>query len=635
MNYPQIDKATKPLVLLALTLFLALLFPAFGTHADPEPEQFLPLEEVHSGMEGEAKTVIKGEEISTFSVEVVEVIDEPGELADFIVVRASGEPIDYAGGIAQGMSGSPVYFEGKLAGAISRAARWSREHENPIALITPIETMLTLMDEPEAAERADMEADRRQQAREGLQEVFPDRTVRFGDPAEAGPGELLLEETTTPVMVSGFSQPALRALKEGADPTEDELSVADPLAPLQAESDRLETGLADKEDLSFHNVEAGAGSEETLELQPGAPMGVALTRGDLSVGALGTVTYREEDRLIGLGHQFLLGGSSEFLLTEAQVHDTIASYQTPFKLGSVAEPAGAVTQDRIQGVAASLPELPSLLETDLTVTRAERTAGRFQTELVRTSELVGPLAYSTLLETVTRSLNRTGPGTVKVDYTITGADMPEPVQRSDIFFSHLNAADLPSLQVALFVDALAHNPFREPDLEELEAEITFQEEIESSQITQLSVGGRQYRPGDLVAYQVDLHQYRGEATERTGVFQIPEDLPEGEYVIAAYGGPRPAQIAPPEPIYTFEDWVGYLNEMRSYEYLSVELLYPLEEAVVPMAATGYHYESVTRQDEQLPDRVVYGRQAVAIEVTEDPEAEAEPADGELTLELEE
>jgi len=106
-----------PVLMLVRSLFLALGY---------DRSEFLFLDEITVGMTGIGKTVVAGDTISEFAVEVLGVIDQPGDLSDFIVVRVSGEAIGRSGGIAQGMSGSPIYIDGKLIGALSRAAAWSK-----------------------------------------------------------------------------------------------------------------------------------------------------------------------------------------------------------------------------------------------------------------------------------------------------------------------------------------------------------------------------------------------------------------------------------------------------------------------------------------------------------------------------
>jgi len=599
-------------LLVCLSLLLAAPVALSATEGD-----FLGLDEIEKGMKGVGKTVVKGQKISTFSVDVVDVIDKPGELQDFIIVRASGEPIEKSGGVAQGMSGSPIYIDGKLIGALSRSALWSRETENPIALITPINTMLKLMSEDTAEKSAKLEETRENSVQDSLEDVFPGKSITFGSSGSESANEMVFARSQTPVMVSGFTDVAFRALSEGID-TSSLDRIYDPLKLLGESSiSHLENGLS-QYDLSFHNVQADAGkSTQAMDLTPGGPVGVALTEGDLSIGALGTVTYREDEKILGLGHRFLLSGNSDYLLTKAHVFDTIDSYQSPFKLGSVASSVGTVTQDRTQGILGNLGAETDLFSTDISVSeRGMKASTSLRTDIVKTTDLIGTLSYTTLRESMNRSLNRTGPGTIKVTYEINGENMPEPIERTDIFFSYTQASFLPSLQVALFIDALAHNPFRNPQLTELNADVTFQRDINSGQITYFATDGTDYHPGDLLAYQVKIKNYRDDIVKKTGAFQLPSNLPEGKYIVAVYGGPRPTKIAPPETLETFQDWLSYLNNLKSYEHLSVELLKPLEESVVPMASIGYMYESVTRVDSKFDGKVVYGNQAVAINVTE-------------------
>ncbi|MCX6099729.1 MAG: peptidase S55 SpoIVB, partial [Candidatus Bipolaricaulota bacterium] len=92
--------------LCATVCVLLLVSASLGAGAYQRSE-FLFLDEIKVGMTGIGKTIVAGDVVSEFAVEVLGVIDQPGTLSDFIVVRVSGEAIGRSGGIAQGMSGSP------------------------------------------------------------------------------------------------------------------------------------------------------------------------------------------------------------------------------------------------------------------------------------------------------------------------------------------------------------------------------------------------------------------------------------------------------------------------------------------------------------------------------------------------
>ena len=97
-----------------------------------------PLEAVHPGQKGEARTVIRGEEIVTFPVEILSILPRKGSPSNLILVRADGPVIEKTGGIAAGMSGSPVFIDGRLVGAIGYGWNFS---DHRLGLVTPIEDM--------------------------------------------------------------------------------------------------------------------------------------------------------------------------------------------------------------------------------------------------------------------------------------------------------------------------------------------------------------------------------------------------------------------------------------------------------------------------------------------------------------
>ena len=91
----------------------------------------MPVEDVRPGMHGTGKTVISGETVENFDVEVIGVTGS--EATGYsILVRTSGDLIEKSGGVAQGMSGSPVYINGRLVGAVA----FGKEFKNLTTRIT-------------------------------------------------------------------------------------------------------------------------------------------------------------------------------------------------------------------------------------------------------------------------------------------------------------------------------------------------------------------------------------------------------------------------------------------------------------------------------------------------------------------
>ena len=124
-------RRTYPCVLGFIALWLAVV---------PATTEFLPVDQIRSGMVGVGHTVFQGTTIEEFTVQVLGVLRNViGPRRDLILARLEGGPLARTGVIA-GMSGSPVYIDGRLIGAVSYSlGQFSRD---AIAGITPIEEMI-------------------------------------------------------------------------------------------------------------------------------------------------------------------------------------------------------------------------------------------------------------------------------------------------------------------------------------------------------------------------------------------------------------------------------------------------------------------------------------------------------------
>lgn len=581
---------------LCLTVTLIALCSVSGLSYDRE--EFLFLDEIEIGMAGIGKTIVSGDVISEFVVEVLGVIDQPGTLSDFIIVRVSGEAIGRSGGIAQGMSGSPVYVDGKMIGAISRAAHWSKAI-TPIGLVTPIELMLGVMDASDVARRV---------ATPNPDAVLVGVRVTEGyEPANpvtvaSAPGTIFACPVSTPILASGLSERALGVLMNGNSSQEAPPGViADFLPPGIGPEIR---GLASL-NLSLIPVAAsGIGSAiDPASLEPGSSLGIALTTGDVIIGALGTLTYRDSDLVIGFGHPFISNGESGFPLTTATIYDTMKSYEASFKLGSLGEPIGTILEDRMPGIGGRIGPAADLVAFTVHVTDFDRGATEsFDIGMIDESRLIPQLLLATGFEAIDSTLDRIGQGTVEVTYQIHGHGMPAPLERRDTFLSVLDVAVYPPWQLANIVAALEYNAFDDPQITQITASMQVTEELKAIQINNLAIDSPIYAPGDTLAYEVELQTFHGERRVETGTIVIPEDLFSDYVLVRAYGGPRTIETGEsPRSLESLEDLIELIEDLPSYETLTIELF-----AVDPFSAYSDALYGVTEVTIDFPGYVLYG-----------------------------
>ncbi len=557
---------------------------------------YIGLDEVSPGMTGYGLTVVAGDELVEFDVEVVGVVHAPGDGQNFIAIRASGEAIERSGGIAQGMSGSPVYLDGRLAGALSRAAIWTATPDRPLGLVTPIEDMLEVLaevrDEPPSEPRFPPEEPT------PPEDTAPD--IAEGKLYGAALHHWPLQ--TPPVLAAGLSSRAIRALREGF-----RLDALDsPLTQLLPSWAASFPGL---EELGISRVidAPGVSTSTTWELRPGGPVGVSLMVGDMHIGSLGTVTEVDGAALVAMGHHFLFSGPSRYFLTQAEILDTVQALNAPFKFGMLGDIEGGIYADRWAAVGGRTGVPPQGIDVAVQIrdlSHPDERISSLRTTMAREPRLQPLLLYLAGLEATDRGLDRRGAGTVSVRYEIEGDGMPHALSLSNVFLSTQDVAVYASLEAAMILNILQYNEFQDPALTSVHLEAEVSKEFRVTEITDLSVHGQAFGPGDIVPFTVYGRDWRGEERSWSGELRIPPRV-DGPYVeLRAYGGPRPLEKGEAPPVMeSLEDLLGYIERVPGNDTLTVELF-----ATDPLTQlTGVeHLVGVDGRTLQVPETVVVG-----------------------------
>ncbi len=102
-------------------------------------------------------------------------------------------------------------------------------------------------------------------------------------------------------------------------------------------------------------------------LREGDAVGVSLISGDLEMGATGTVTHIDGDRVYAFGHPFYNLGPAAFPLTRAHVYTMLPSLMNSFKISSMGETIGTMQQDRATAIAGTLGKGPTLVPMTITL----------------------------------------------------------------------------------------------------------------------------------------------------------------------------------------------------------------------------------------------------------------------------
>ena len=268
-------------------------------------------------MVGIGRTVFEGDRLEEFKVHIIGVLrNSIGPRRNLILARLEGGPLANTGVIA-GMSGSPVYIDGRLVGAVSYSlGQFSKE---PIAGITPIGEMIedaTLPGPRRQAARVDLPMPLTQEGlRASLRQAFswirpfadsPSDVQVFGDASvNAGIGTLL-RPIATPLSFGGFDAARHRSGRRRRSAIR---------ASCRSWPARRSCAAA----------VAAAARRASRRFDPAIRSASRLMNGDLEVGATGTVTEVDGNRVYAFGHPFYGSGPTQFPMTRAHVLTVLPS----------------------------------------------------------------------------------------------------------------------------------------------------------------------------------------------------------------------------------------------------------------------------------------------------------------------
>ena len=107
---------------------------------------------------------------------------------------------------------------------------------------------------------------------------------------------------------------------------------------------------------------AGLTQERQESFEAGRPLAVGLLLGELTLGAVGTVSYVDGNRIYGFGHPMNSSGPVELPIIEAKVLGEISNLSAPFKFTTLNPTVrGTLTEDRLPAVRGVLNQEPDLV----------------------------------------------------------------------------------------------------------------------------------------------------------------------------------------------------------------------------------------------------------------------------------
>lgn len=491
-----------------------------------ESDRYLHQSRLKRGMAAYGRTVLAGDEITRFGVEIVSVIPNGSAPQRDVILARLKDPRLQETSIIAGMSGSPVYVEvdgtPRLIGAVAYGASLQRDTSNgPLCGIQPIAQMLAAMNEAEHASDEPVASDGGNGQRDaGPARLTPEwkamyfqRRAEFpqyipslfttpagSDASAAGVGWAPLP---VPLTLAGCSDRALRAARTHWTDT-----------ALVAVPGGGRSGM-DQEELN------------AIHLAPGSAVAVPFIRGDMEASAVGTVTWVDGDKVLAFGHPLLGQGPVRLPVATAYVHTVMASLSRSYKIAGAIRNVGRLVNDQGAAIAAVLNDAPGMVPVTVELEWPYIGQGQvFQFEVVRDRRFTPYWAGMAVLNSVDGI--RTLPPEHSITYEVEIDFGPLGRYTTD------NAASgediMPLLgDVAAPISAMLNNPFGVARVEQVRVKARLSDEDRRVMLLSVRLDRTTYRPGELVRAEVLMQRYKGPRFTRTIEVDLPDELPDGRY----------------------------------------------------------------------------------------------------------
>ena len=484
-----------------LTVFL-LAAAAGGVALAEQPElPYWKVDDVHAGMKGVGKTVLRGSDVQEFQFEIIGVLKNVFPKRDLFLAKLSGMNLETTG-VISGMSGSPLYSDGKFLGAVAYGWPFTKE---PIAGITPAEYMMMLVPDarlPEPAEElAQAPAAGRvlpgSAAREAAAPPMAEKLPAAGGP----PRSFSLARLRAPVVLSGVPQPVFEHYAE-----------------------RFER-------MGMLPVQGGGGNDANIPatLAPGSAVAIALLSGDMSIAGIGTVTERAGDEVLAFGHPMMEMGRVALPMAAARVDAVVPSSYFSFKMGSAGPAIGTLVIDRSEGVCGRVGTVPRTVPMTVTVKRNDfPSMAAYTYQLADCPELTGMLVEMALFSSVFMKGSLPREHTIRFKMRVVTHD-GTPVQIEDSASS--TTAGMWSFfgSVTGVVENLMRNPFKRVQIKEVSAELEISPGDDGAFIESVRLPRVKAAPGKSLRAFVSLTRYRKPTEEMEVEVPIPAATQPGTY----------------------------------------------------------------------------------------------------------
>jgi hypothetical protein len=263
------------------------------------------------------------------------------------------------------------------------------------------------------------------------------------------------------------------------------------------------------------------------DLKPGSMISVQLMAGDLAVGADGTVTHIDGNRIYAFGHRFLDIGSTALPFARAEVLTLLANTNTSFKISSAKEWMGTMYQDRNTAVAGELGKRPAMVPVTLNLSHDGKAVETYQMQMVNDAMLSPLLLQMAVFSAIDATERTVGTSSIRVTGQIEFQNASAPLRINNMYAADNGSPMLASLSAAVPVAFVLQGGFDSLQLKKVAINLEAFDQKKQLTIDGISTSRREVRGGEKLQLSVSLTGENGAETIRRVDYLVPIGVEPG------------------------------------------------------------------------------------------------------------
>ena len=289
---------------------------------------------------------------------------------------------------------------------------------------------------------------------------------------------------------------------------------------------------------AFGTPTPGAHVVYDAALAPGSAVGIAVSYGDFSVGATGTVTAVDGKRVLAFGHPFLHKGNVNYFMTDAKVVGTISGPTDGMKIASIGNIIGRINQDREAGVAGIIGAFPESVPMRVRVKDTSLGYDRkFAAQIAYDEDFLPVLVPGIAYAAMGKTSDTIGEATANLKFTIrTTAGEDGKIERSNMYYTASDVGQASVGELAQVMTLLCQNAEEEADVTSIDVDIEMESTRKTASLISAVPEKPSAKPGEMVNFRTTIKPFRREKEELLIPYHVPESQAPGVLSLDVRGG---------------------------------------------------------------------------------------------------